>query len=440
MDEEQDTASHPTPSDFVLAEEWLYNKLRAIEKEEDWMKEREPFRIWCQEQVILIYHAERTYVWEKVEKRIQEERKGFQVGEDKIQVQTWEEIEKFEFPKNKWRIHNILPKSGLVLVAAISGERKSWFVFEMLNALSKVRNFLHDKQFVTEGCNVLYIDGELGPDQVQQRGKMLGFNEKRDHKMYFIDGSNLNFNDPDRPDLYDVIEFVNTRNVKVVVIDTFRAVAGGMKEEKAEEVRAFFKRFQVFKEIGVCVVFLDHFRKPSHLEGKTPKKEHVFASQDKVSNMEVLLMLKTEPGTEITSVYQRKNRLGREIPPFNFRMEDTDIDSENNKITVIYDGELDVSVSKPEEAKGTIIEVLTEGPKTRKELLDIVYKRTKIASRTTSDAYRELESKGIIITTKRGRENVYTLNLGPTGDVDEKNSGNDDGNKNTDTTLPLNDL
>jgi hypothetical protein len=258
--------------------------------------------------------------------------------------------------------------------------------------------------------------------------------------MHFITGDNLNLSNPEREDLDVITDMVKKHDIKVVIIDTFRAVAGGMKEEKAEEVRAFFSRFRPIKDMGVCIIFLDHFRKPSHFEGKIPKKEHLFASQDKVSNSEVLLMLRTEPGSEITSVYQRKNRLGPEISPFNIRMEDTDINSTKNKTKILYDGEIDDVIPKAVQAQEIIPEILKGGPKTRKELLSLVYKESKIAERTTSGACRELEKITAIEVTKKGKENLYTLKPASTGVVKDKNVGKNDSDNNSATTLPLKEL
>lgn len=339
------------------------------------------------------------------------------VVQPSISIQTWSDIDALTFSDDMWRIKSLIPVAGIVFLAGISGERKTWLAFEIANALTTPRNFLHSSRFSVEGCNVLYIDCEMGDFLVRKRGRQLGFNDEHLFQTYFITKDALNLNDDDGADLEDVIAIIKKRDVKLVIIDTFRAVAGGLKEEKAEEIRSFFSRFMQLKDLGVCVIFLDHLRKPNHFEGKTPKKEHLFASQDKVAVADVLIMMRTEPGSEITSVYQRKNRLAPEIEPFTFRMEDTDISSESNRTSLIYDGEIGGEESVIEKAQEVILGALEEGPRTRKELLNIVYKEVKVAERRASDAIRELESSQFIEVSKRGKENLYTLHPIGTGDV-----------------------
>jgi hypothetical protein len=353
-----------------------------------------------------------------------------------ISLQTWSDIDSLTFSEDMWRIKSLIPVSGIIFLAGISGERKTWLAFEIANALTTPRNFLHSDRFPVEGCNVLYVDCEMGDFLVRKRGRQLGFNDEHEFQTYFITKDALNLNDEDGTDLEDVIEIVKKREVSVVIVDTFRAVAGGLKEEKADEIRSFFNRFMQLKEIGVCVIFLDHLRKPNHFEGKVPKKEHLFASMDKVAVADVLVMMRTEPGSEITSVYQRKNRLAPEIDPFTFRMEDTDINSDNNQTRLIYQGEIGGEDSVVEKAQEVILEVLEEGPRTRKELISIVYKQVKVAERRASDAIRELEASQFIEVSKRGKENLYTLQPLDTGDVVKEEAPETVALINSDATLP----
>ncbi len=419
--------------DLEAAYQWAKENIRGL-CHTDPAKFHERLLTWSNENNISVDISNSEHILDRVKADIES------VIQPSISLQEWREIDALTFSEDMWRIKSLIPVSGIVFLAGISGERKTWLAFEIANALTTPRNFLHSIRFPVEGCNVLYIDCEMGDFLVRKRGRQLGFNDEHEFQTYFITKDALNLNDVDGTDLEDVIDIVKKKKVKVIIIDTFRAVAGGLKEEKAEEIRAFFTRFMQLKELGVCVIFLDHLRKPNHFEGKTPKKEHLFASQDKVAVADVLIMMRTEPGSEITSVYQRKNRLAPEIEPFTFKMEDTDINDENNKTTLVYEGEIDGDESAIEKAQEVILEVLEDGPRTRKELLTAVYKQAKVAERRASDAMRELETGQLIDVSKRGRENVYTLHPVDTGDVAKKEAPKTVALIDSDATLPSNEI
>src|SRR3989344_5816461 len=146
----------------------------------------------------------------------------------------------------------------------------------------------------------------MAQSEVQRRGKLLGI-DKTD-SLWLVkreidfcgDDSNIEW----------LFELIQRQKVKVVILDTFRAFAGGMEEGKAELIRQFFNNLKPLKDQGVSVIILDHTRKPNRFEGQAPKKEQLFASQDKVASVEILLMLKSNAGSDDIFVYQLK-KIGR---------------------------------------------------------------------------------------------------------------------------------
>jgi DNA-binding transcriptional ArsR family regulator len=318
----------------------------------------------------------------------------------------WKEIDQMVFSEDQWRIKNLIPREGIVMLASVSGERKTWVAMEMARCIATGINFLDTPEFKTTAGKVLYIDAENAKSEIQRRGRQLGFESAGDNLM--ISPREINFNDPDGDDIDWLREYVEENNICSIFIDTLRGVAGGLKEEKAEEVRKFFNLFRPFKDSGVAVIILDHCRKPNNFEGKVPKKEQVFSSQDKVASSEILLMLRSENGN--IELYQRKNRLGREIKPFVIKMTDTSpADGRNMKTELTFGGEIEENESKKETAKSLILTILSEDGRTRKEILEIVYQKTKIGQRNVSEALRELEGLSMIETAKKGRQNYYFI-------------------------------
>lgn len=317
---------------------------------------------------------------------------------------SWGEINRRKYEEQAWRIRGLIPKSGSTILASISGERKTWVALEMAKCISQGTNFLDSEQFTVEGCNVLFLNAENAWNEIQRRGRQLGLTDTSPNSLHILNTDDVNLGSEKGKNWFKAcIEYYE---IEVVFVDTFRAVAGALREEKAEEIRQFFSKFNSLKNSGVSVVWLDHCRKPSNFDGKQPKKEHLLGSQDKTASVEVLLMIRSEPGAEGIDVYQRKNRLAVEVPPFRILMKDSE-EGENKRTTLSYGGELEEQESKKEEAKGLILTILESGEQTTKQILEQT--RKQVGSKNTRGALADLVHEGLLAVSKRSRENLYIL-------------------------------
>jgi hypothetical protein len=318
----------------------------------------------------------------------------------------WTDLEDKVFPEQAWRIKDLLPKQGHVILASIAGNRKTWLALSMIKSIVSDKNFLNCEEFKTEGANVLYINAENSESEIQRRGRQLGFEEiPEEHKLHVCNAEDLNLNK-----LWGAVwlkTFIQYHKIEVVFVDTFIATAGGLKEDKSEEVRQFFNRFNSLKNKGVVVVWLAHMRKPTNFEGKIPKKEMLLGSQDKTASVEVLLMLHSESGSDEISIYQRKNRLGIEIPPFKVSMRDH-VEPGGRKITTLaFEGPIEEQENKREEAKNRILEILANGPQITNQIIEQIKKAVGV--KNIRIALGELVKTGLVECTRQGKQNLYTL-------------------------------
>ena len=322
--------------------------------------------------------------------------------------ELWDIFSAQSFPEQKWKIKNIIPDSGQVIIAGTSGDGKSWLALEIARALVLGKPLLDEASFESEKARVLYINQEMAKSELYRRGKLLGF-EGNFGRLLVLNRNELNLNDDENATW--LIDLVKNKGISVVIIDTFRAVAGNLKDDKAEEISPFFNRFKILKEIGVAIIWLDHTRKPEKFDGKIPKKEQLFGSQYKLGAVEILLMLKpTEVKGELM-VYQLKNRLGLEIEPFRISYADTTGEDNQKRVIFSYLGQVIAEEAKKDQARDLIMRVLTEEGKTRRELINIVLNEIRVGEKNTSDAIRELEREAKVHMEKKGRENYYTLPL-----------------------------
>jgi len=420
IDKDLPEARMPTEEEIERAKDWLREHLNVV-NEPFWLEWRKSFEDWCEEQNILPQIKNQDHIWGNVTEEILEKRKVRDSTPKKVRVHTWEDIEAFTFPENPWRIKNLIPLEGFVIVAGVSGEGKSFVSFKMADDITMPRSFLNESSFPVVGTNVLYIDGEMSKSELQRRGKQMGFSDKRKHKLLFVSQDSVNLSSEESTDLDEVIEIVKKEKIGVVFVDTLRSVADGMEENKAEEVRKFFNRFKSLKDMGVCVVFLDHLRKSYGPRQSEPQKDNLLASQDKTASVEVLLMLQKKADSPVITIHQRKNRLGPEAPSFDISITDTDMNLKKNRIVVEFKGTHQSIESVIEKAKVGALKALEGGAMTRQELIEHLKKTVGIAQRSAHVALKALDESKLVEVEKVGRKHKFSTKRAEMGDVENKN-------------------
>ncbi|MFA6404865.1 MAG: bifunctional DNA primase/polymerase [Candidatus Paceibacterota bacterium] len=283
------------------------------------------------------------------------ENKKEQKQEQTLKILQWKDFDQVKFPEAKWLIKDLIPTGTVTIIAAPSGEKKTWVGMEMSRCIALGIPFIN--HFETKKGNVLYIEQETSQRLIQDRGRKLGFNLVNDG-IFLLSQDSLNLNEDRSIQLLH--EFIERNHIEFVVIDTLRSVAGGIKEEKAEEIRMFFNRLKPWKDKGISYLVLDHCRKPARFEStQVPKKEQLLGSQDKTASVEVLHMIRSEEKSNEIMFYPKKSKVAREISPFKILMLD-EITEHGEVVRLTYGGEIEEKKLKAEEAEGMIKAYLLE--------------------------------------------------------------------------------
>jgi RecA-family ATPase len=317
---------------------------------------------------------------------------------------SWKEFDAVKFPENPWRIDKLIPEFGDTLLAAPSGHKKSWVAMEMMRSIAKGDLFLG--KFKTKQGNVLYIEQETPQVEIQRRGRQLGLNDLDNVWMVSSKDDPLNLNDP--AVVKQLEDIVKSKNISVVFVDTFRSVAGGLKEEKAEEIRAFFNRFRKLAETGIAFVFLDHTRKPRPFESHTkPMMDQILGSQDKASAVVNVIMLGPSEEKNSFSFHQKKIKGGKENDPFTIVMRDENEGTPDQKTYLEYGGEFDEEQLKIEQAKEMIVTYLEDQgcKKTAQEIKEALLK--EVGKSNADKALKYMREHDEIGHSEKGRAYLY---------------------------------
>ncbi len=345
-------------------------------------------------------------------------------GSFNLPLLTWEELSKKDFPREEWRVTGLIPMQGLVIIAAPSGEKKTWFALELIKSISCGSHFLAHEGFNTHRSKVLYIDAEMGPKILQKRCKLLDFDSIPEKFAPLLStGNEINLKADDAFESFE--KLIEDRNIDVIVIDTLRAVAGGLEEDNAPAVRGFLQRFNRLKNKGKLIIILDHNRKPDRGSHGGPRKEYVLGSQDKIANAEVVLMIRGDVNPGYFTVHQVKNRTGVEMKPFNVGIRDITTSKDGMEVVKVemnYEGELDEMTTKMDEAKLVIPQIVGNEFMTTNDIVKIMAKNHDIAERYCREALRQMVDSGILEQSKKGRSYTFrmvTVNLFDQPKVDD---------------------
>ena len=305
-------------------------------------------------------------------------------------------------PAKQWLVEGLIPAEGVGILASPAGEKKTWFILALAVNVADGTPFLNHFP-VTQGA-VMYIENEMPESELRKRGRQLGLDSTKEPVwLVKLDG---HMNSPEAA--AKIIKFAQQNKVKLIIADTFRALAGGLKEEDAGEIRAFFNLYKPLKDMGVFLIFLDHTRKLQTFDGFEPKLDQIFGSQDKKGCTESILMIRSPGRSKDISVYHLRCRIAIEQEPFKATIED--VVGEYGKIQTVlnFAGAPDHVANKKEEAVGAILSIIQNEQRSRKQLLELLLARN-IKERNASEALREMEKDGRIIATRDGREKVYSI-------------------------------
>src|SRR3989338_11595590 len=113
-------------------------------------------------------------------------------GLDESEPEFWDTFAARPYPEQKWRIKNIVPDAGMVILAGASTEGKTWFAMEMCKAMAFGQPFLNE--FEAQKSSVLYINQEMAKSELYRRGKLLGFDGSYSG-IWVLNRNELNLND-----------------------------------------------------------------------------------------------------------------------------------------------------------------------------------------------------------------------------------------------------
>ena len=195
--------------------------------------------------------------------------------DNKITLVTYSELLKMDLPPRENLIDPFLPTAGLCMIYAKRGVGKTFFALELMTSLAYGVDFLIFK--ITRPAKVLYIDGEMPANAIQERLAKIEQRMK----------PNINMIEPViiTPDLQSgfmpnlaTIKGQNQINkyiegVDLVIIDNLSTLCNYGKENDAESWMPVQQWILYLRRLKISVVLIHHAGKGGNQRGTSRRED-----------------------------------------------------------------------------------------------------------------------------------------------------------------------
>lgn len=237
--------------------------------------------------------------------------------ENEIIALRGEEFLSTSLPKREFVINPCIPSQGLVMIYASRGIGKTYFALLLASKIITGENL--DRWKVPKSRRVLYIDGEMPANLMQERIDSLHIAEKYLNNLSIITrdiqkkGQVPNIADPkDQELLSNIIE-----QFDVIIIDNLSTLARGIRENEADSWTPVQEWALSLRARGKTVIFIHHANKSDKQRG-TSRREDVL---DTVIKLKHPIDYKSEEGARFEVHFEKTRSFsGLDAEPFELRL------------------------------------------------------------------------------------------------------------------------
>lgn len=347
------------------------------------------------------YNAGEVYLWCKNNNRldlgelIKDDASKFRIDEE-IKLLSDGELQNYQSKNTKWVVENLIKSGGITVLGGKRATLKSWFELNQSYCVANGIDFLG--KFKTNKGPVLYLDRENQFNELKVRSKLtkqgLNLNESQ---VFFISESYIKIDSI--LDLEKLEKIIVEKNIILVICDVYRRLIS-FDENDAKEVSKLFVDLlkPLTERTGVAIVLIHHEKKG---ESSGDDMDMLRGSSDLANYVDGIIQL--ERKGDILTVKQNKNRAGKEVEPFQVKIETDEI----SYFRFNYIGSVETTsnhISK------SIVQWLFDNQiksftytQILKHCEDLGFKKNSIVN-----ALGELQSKGVILKGSSSRS-PYTV-------------------------------
>jgi len=287
-------------------------------------------------------------------------------------ILTTDTFKSTSYDEPKWLVNKLIRTGGISFLAGESGTGKTICALTIAQALASGKPWL-DK-FETTKCNVLILDKENEPSDIQKHFSTMGISSPNIHLLFTQDNYNLMDEKVKKTEMAEYIsEYVKRNDINVVIMDSVVDFTLGNESDSGDVA----KNINVWREIvsPASILAIHHFKKENPAV-KIKAADLLRGSSVWLSAAQSVLALTvpTFGNSTILAVESVKVRSGKKQPPFQMEMVIRP-DPYSNGETVVsgfkYLHDINPVKLKIDEAKEEIVKLLSDNPDTEYTALEI---------------------------------------------------------------------
>ena len=177
-------------------------------------------------------------------------------------IMTGKEASQKEAKPTEWLIENVLPKEFNSCLAGTTGSKKSMWAIQLSMALANGEKEFCGNKINAPGIKVLYVDTEIGIDELHRRFKKIQQN------MNWAGDVNIDMMSKGgyHVDIWDDVHMaINYTNPELIVFDSLYNTTTVGDFSKSAQMSKVINELTRFKEqYGVTILAIAHFNKGQH--------------------------------------------------------------------------------------------------------------------------------------------------------------------------------
>lgn len=260
-------------------------------------------------------------------------------------------------------------------------------------------------------CKVLYINEEnnfkLFKKLIKRVKKGLSLEQLKSENLFLSTMENFKIDEVE--DIKTIISFIKLKDIKFVILDSFRRFFIG-KENDADVINRIFETLKyVRKECGDITILALHHAKKDGQNGNEDIRDILRGSSDIVNSADSVIGVKRNIKSNKLTIEHIKNRSGEEI-----KGKVIEVNNDNNQAYIWEVGDVkdkESQKSKPEECADKLLAFFEEKAIKVFSRKDITFIETEYSHETITKAIRLLKNDGVLLENGGGKYITYSVNL-----------------------------
>ncbi len=189
---------------------------------------------------------------------------------------------KQDFPERKKYLFPWLKEYSITLISGWRGVGKTFFALGIADAVSAGKNF--GPWRCECPAPVLFLDGEMPPQDIVERYKALTMDGQREHALYVYSDAYVNQNGGKRASLVDedwrsdMKRCLISMGIKVFIVDNLASLTGGLDENAKKDWDPINGWLLELRYAGISTIMLHHVNKDGGQRGTSAREDNLDCS------------------------------------------------------------------------------------------------------------------------------------------------------------------